>query len=185
MRKIVYSLTASLDGFFEGPDREIDWHRVDDELHQHMNDLYRDVSAFLTGRITHELMTRAWPPVAADPDASAAMADFAAIWCAKPKHVFSTTWQDTTWNTTIHREVDVEEIRRLQREPGEYMSVGGPDLARTFRELDLIDEYRVYTYPVLIGRGRPMFPPVDARADLRLVDLHRFGNGVTLQRYAR
>jgi dihydrofolate reductase len=185
MRKILYSLTVSLDGFFEGPDREIGWHRVDDELHRHMNDLYRDVSAFLTGRITHELMTTAWPPVAADRHATGPMADFAAIWCAKPKHVFSKTWQHTDWNTTIHREVDVEEIRRLQREPGEYMSVGGPDLARTFRELDLIDEYRVYTYPVLIGRGRPMFPPVDARAELRLVDLRRFGNGVTLQHYAR
>ena len=185
MRKIVYSLTASLDGFVEGPNREIDWHQVDDELHQHLNDLYRDVSAFLTGRVTHELMTAAWPAVAADPAATGTMAEFAAIWCAKPKHVFSRTWQRTDWHTTVHREVDVEQIRALQREPGGDMSVGGPDLARTFRELDLVDEYRIYTCPVLIGRGRPMFPEVDARADLRLVDQRQFGNGVTLRHYTR
>jgi len=185
MRKIVFSLSTSLDGFIEGPDREIDWHLVDDELMAHMNEVFRPMSAFLTGRVTHELMAKDWPAVMALPDPAMLMADFASIWGPKPKYVFSRTLDRADWNATIVRDVVVDEIRELQRQPGGDMAVGGPVLATRFRELDLIDEYRVYVHPIVIGRGRPMFPPADTRADLRLVDMHRFGNGVALLHYAR
>ena len=185
MRKIVLSLSMSLDGFIEGPNREIDWHLVDDELMGHLVDLHRGISAFVSGRVTHELMVRDWPPIAADPDAPPLMADFAAIWVPKPKIVFSRTLETSDWNTSVKREVVVEEIRELQAQPGGDMALGGPELAAAFRELDLIDEYRVYVHPVLIGRGRPLFHPTDARSDLRLIDTHRFGNGVALLHYAR
>jgi dihydrofolate reductase len=185
MRKIVFSLAVSLDGFFEGPNHEIDWSLVDDELLAHMNDQFRDASAFLTGRITHELMLRTWPAVAADPDATPLMADFASIWVPKPKYVFSRTIDHTEANATVRPEVVAEEIRELQRQPGGDMVVGGPELARTFRELDLIDEYWVYVHPVLIGRGRPMFQPTDARSSLSLASVRTFGNGVVRMGYAR
>ncbi|QUQ71256.1 dihydrofolate reductase family protein [Kutzneria sp. CA-103260] len=185
MRKIVFSLSTSLDGFFEGPDREIDWSLADDELLAHMNDQFRDASAFLTGRITHELMAAAWSGVADDPDATPLMADFASIWVPKPKYVFSRTVDHAECNATVKREVVVEEIRELQRQPGGDMVVGGPDLARTFRDLDLIDEYWIYVHPVLIGRGHPMFQPTDARSSLTLADTRSFGNGVVRLRYTR
>jgi dihydrofolate reductase len=185
MRRIVFSLSVTLDGFFEGPEHEIDWSRVDDELMAHMNDRFRDTSLYLTGRITHELMAEAWSATGADPDAPPLAAEFASLWLPTPKLVFSRTIDTAECNASVRREVDVEEIRALQREPGGDMVLGGPDLARTFRELDLIDEYSVYVHPVLIGRGRPMFQPVDGRTGLALADVLTFGNGVVRLRYAR
>jgi dihydrofolate reductase len=88
------------------------------------------------------------------------------------------------WNTTIAREVVPEEVRALKEQPGGDLVVGGPNLAATFREHDLIDEYRVYVNPVLLGAGTPMFRPSD-RQDLRLVETRTFGVGVVLLRYQR
>lgn len=185
MRRIVFSLSVSLDGFFEGPNHEIDWSRVDDELMAHMNDQFRDTSMYLTGRITHQLMAAAWSATGADPDAPALAAEFASIWLPTPKYVFSRTLDHADCNATVKRAVDVEEIRALQRQPGGDMVAGGPDLARTFRELDLIDEYRVYVHPVLIGRGRPMFHAADERIGLTLASARTFGNGVVRLSYTR
>ena len=89
------------------------------------------------------------------------MLEFARIWLDMPKFVFSRTGGSTDWNTTVVREVDPEEIRRLQAEPGGDMVVAGADLADTFRRLDLIDEYRLYVNPILLGSGTPMFRPAD------------------------
>jgi dihydrofolate reductase len=86
-------------------------------------------------------------------------------------------------NATIRREIDADEVRKLAAE-GDVV-VGGADLITEFRERDLVDEYRVFGHPVLIGRGKRLFPQVDAGADLRLVDTHRFGNGVVLLHYLR
>lgn len=80
MRKIVLMMSVSLDGYIEGPDHDISWHRVDDELHQHFNDIAREMGAFLDGRVTHELMADFWPTADQDPEASAPVAEFAAIW---------------------------------------------------------------------------------------------------------
>ncbi|OPC82378.1 deaminase [Embleya scabrispora] len=183
MRKIVYWSSMSLDGFMEGPNREIDWHLVDDELHAHINERLRTMSAFLQGRVVHELMADFWPTADADPENTGPMVEFAAIWRDMPKIVFSRTWERTDWNTTIKREVVPEEIMALKAEPGGDMVVGGADLAATFQRLGLIDEYVVYVYPVLIGRGKPMFRPTDDKTNLRLVENRAFGNGVALLRY--
>ncbi|CAM5688921.1 hypothetical protein SAURM35S_00876 [Streptomyces aurantiogriseus] len=105
MRKIVLMMSMSLDGYIEGPDRDISWHRVDDELHQHFNDTAREMGGFLDGRVTHELMAGFWPTADQDPEAPAPVAEFAAIWREKPKIVYSRTLQHADWNTTIVREV--------------------------------------------------------------------------------
>ncbi|GCD97352.1 dihydrofolate reductase family protein [Embleya hyalina] len=183
MRKIVYWSSMSLDGFMEGPNREIDWHLVDDELHEHINERLGKMGAFLQGRVVHELMADFWPTADADPESTGPMVEFASIWRDMPKIVFSRTWERTDWNTTIKREVVPEEIMALKAEPGGDMVVGGADLAATFQRLGLIDEYVVYVYPVLIGRGRPMFRPTDHKTNLRLVENRSFGNGVALLRY--
>lgn len=184
MRKIILWMSVSLDGFFEGPKRELDWHLVDEELHRYFNRELTDMGAFLEGRVMHELMADYWPSADQDPDAPEVVKEFAAIWREMPKVVYSRTLERAGWNTTIAREVVPEEIRALQEQPGGDMVVGGADLARTFRRLDLIDEYRLYVHPVLIGEGRPLFGP-DGMVGLRLLDTHTFGNGVVMLHYAR
>jgi dihydrofolate reductase len=113
------------------------------------------------------------------------MKEFASIWRDMPKIVFSRTLDRADWNTTIRREVDPDEIRALKQEPGGDMAVGGADLAKTFRRHDLIDEYRLYIHPVLVGSGRQLFGRADAPTGLRLVGTRTFGNGVVLLHHAR
>ena len=183
MRKIVVMMSVSVDGFMEGPNREIDWHLVDEELHQHFNDELATMGAFLDGRVTYELMAAYWPTADRDPASTAPEVEFARIWRDMPKLVFSTTLERADWNTTIVREVDPEAIAALKAQPGGDLVVGGADLAAAFRRLDLVDEYRLYVHPVVLGRGKPLFAPEDTRTGLRLVGTRIFGNGVVLLRY--
>jgi dihydrofolate reductase len=185
MRKIVLHMSVSLDGFFEGPDHDIGWHLVDDELHAYLNQQLATMSAFLSGRVTHELMAEFWPTADHDPESSEPMKEFAGIWRNMPKIVFSRTLTSADWNTTVRHEVDPDEIRALKDQPGGDMVLGGADLAETFRAHDLIDEYRLYVNPVLLGQGRRLFGPADAPSHLRPVETRTFGNGVVLLRYER
>ena len=111
------------------------------------------------------------------------MREFAGIWRDMPKIVYSRTLERADWNTTIVREVVPEEVRALKAQPGGDLALGGADLAATFRQHDLIDEYHLYVHPVLIGRGKPLFAAADERTDLRLTGSRVFGNGVVLLRY--
>ena len=183
MRKIVVQLGVSLDGFFEGPDHDISWHLVDEELHSYINAQLATASAFLEGRVTQELMAAYWPAADEDPAASAPEKEFAGIWRAMPKVVFSRTRDEVPWATELRREVDPEEIRALQQRPGGDMVLGGPDLTATFRRLDLVDEYRLFVMPVLIGRGRRLFGDAGSSTGLELLETRRFGNGVVMLRY--
>jgi dihydrofolate reductase len=184
MRKIVLMMGVSLDGFIEGPNREIDWHVVDDELHRHMNDYLATIGGFLHGRVVYEGMAAVWPTAAQDPAITGPMKEFAPIWLDKPKYVFSRTLARADWNTTILREVVPEQIRALKAEPGGDLALGGADVAASFIRQGLVDEYRIYVHPVVIGRGKPLFPLSDARTPLRLAETRAFGNGVVLLRYA-
>lgn len=185
MRKIVVVISISLDGYFEGLDRDISWHIVQDELHQYMNDYLGPMSAFLDGRLTHELMATYWPTADQEPNAPGPIVEFARIWRDMPKYVFSRTLQaQSGWNTTLRHEVDPDEIRQLKAQPGGDMAVGGPNLVQTFRRLGLIDEYHVLVHPVVLGRGHPLFPPSDTREPLRLLETRQFSGGVVLLRYA-
>jgi dihydrofolate reductase len=185
VRKIVVMMSVSVDGFIEGPDRELDWHLVDDELHRHFNEQLGAMGAFLNGRVTYELMAAFWPTADTDPASTGPMVEFARIWRDMPKLVFSRTLERADWNATVVHEVVPDQIRRLKAEPGGDLALGGADLAAAFRRQDLIDEYRLYVHPVLIGRGKPLFQPSDARTGLRLAQTRPFGNGVVLLRYTR
>jgi dihydrofolate reductase len=176
-------MSVSLDGFIEGPNREIDWHKVDEELHSHFNEELRAMGAFLSGRVTYELMAAFWPTADADPASTGPMVEFASIWRDMPKIVYSSTLEQAGWNTTIKRDVVAEEIRELKGEPGGDLVLSGADIAAAFMRHDLIDEYRLYVHPVVIGRGKPLFPASDAKFDLRLAETRAFGNGVVLLRY--
>ncbi|MFF8970585.1 dihydrofolate reductase family protein [Streptomyces sp. NPDC014995] len=183
MRKIVLMMSVSLDGYLEGPDRDISWHRVDDELHQHFNDTVRHLGGLLSGRVTHDLMAAFWPTADADPAATATTAEFAGIWRDTPKIVYSRTLQHAAWNTTIVRDVVPDEVMALKEQPGGDLGLGGADLAAVFLRHGLVDEIRLYVHPVLIGRGKPLFPHADTTTALHLTESRTFGNGVALLRY--
>jgi dihydrofolate reductase len=183
MRKIVLMMGMSLDGYIEGPDRDISWHRVDDELHTHMNATIGAMGGLLHGRVVYELMAAYWPTADADPDAPASVREFAPIWRDLPKVVYSRTLTKVDWNSTLVREVVPEEVRALKAQPGGDLALGGVELGTSFLRLGLVDELRIYVHPVLVGRGKPLFPPADTLTSLRLVESHTFGNGVVLLRY--
>jgi dihydrofolate reductase len=185
MRKVVFMMSVSLDGFFAGADGGLEWQSVDAELHCHFNQWLGAAGAFLDGRVTYELMAGYWPTADADPAASAEVAGFARIWRDMPKIVYSRTLERADWSTTVVRDVDPAEIRALKAQPGGDLVLGGASLADTFRQHDLIDEYRIYIQPVLLGHGRPLFQPSRASAALQLAESRTFGNGVVLLRYIR
>jgi dihydrofolate reductase len=183
MRKLIYSFGVSLDGFMAGPAGEIDWSLVDEELHEFHNDQEREFGAHLYGRRLWETM-RVWQTVEDDPSAPEYMREFSRIWKPAPKVVFSTTLPALEGNARLVREGAVEEVARLKEEPGGPLTVGGAGLASTLIQQGLVDEYRLFLNPVVLGRGRPFFPPLDDRISLALVDTRTFGSGVVYLRYA-
>jgi dihydrofolate reductase len=130
-------------------------------------------------------MAAYWPTADADPSAPAYVVDFARIWRDMPKVVFSTTLGRVDWNSRLVRDNIAEEITRLKAQPGKDMDVGGPTIAATFMRLGLIDEYRPFVHPVVLGSGTPFFPTLDRPANLRLAETRTFGSGVVYLRYQR
>ncbi|MEU3778162.1 dihydrofolate reductase family protein [Streptomyces sp. NPDC032472] len=187
MRKIVLMMSVSLDGYIEGPERQIDWHTVDDELHRHFNEELSAVGGFLHGRVMYELMAGVWPTADADPAITGPMAEFADIWLRTPKYVYSRTLEqeDVGWNSTVVRDVVPAEVAALKAAGDGDLVLGGADLAAAFLRQDLVDAYRIYVHPVRIGRGRPLFPREGGPVPLRLEGTRAFGSGVVRLSYAR
>jgi dihydrofolate reductase len=130
-------------------------------------------------------MAAYWPTAEDNPAAHAIEREYARIWKPKPKIVFSTTLEQVGWNSRLVRGNVAEEVSRLKAQPGITMSVGGPGLASSFMQLGLIDEYRLYVHPVILGGGKAMFPQLRDKIGLRLVETHTFGSGVVLLHYQR
>ncbi|TLM80734.1 dihydrofolate reductase [Pseudarthrobacter sp. NamE2] len=185
MHKIILQNAVSVDGFFEGPGRDISWHLVDEELHQHMNDELAAMGGFIEGRVTFELMAEYWPAADQNPDSSPAEVQFADIWRDTPKYVFSRTLTEAPWNSTVFADVVPEQIAELKAQAGGDLVMSGADLAASFLRKDLIDEFRIYVNPVVLGEGRRMLSPAEYKANLRLMESRAFGNGVVLLRYER
>src|SRR5207249_8025059 len=120
-----------------------------------------------------------------DPSSTGPMVEFARIWRDMPKIVYSRTLERADWNTTVVREVVAEEVMELKAQTGGDLALGGADLAAAFMRLDLIDEYRLYVHPVVIGGGKPLFREGGPSMNLRLAETRAFGNGVVLLHYER
>src|SRR5436305_5395838 len=185
MTKVILFVQISLDGFFEGPKKEIDWSMVDDELHAHVNEVLGTMGGFLSGRGAYELMAGYWPTADADPASSPAVKEFARIWREMPKVVYSKTLTSAGWNTTIARDVVREEVEALKLNAEGDLIVGGGELGAAFMAQDLIDEYRIYVHPIRIGEGNRLFPPSKERVSLRLVESRASWYAVALLRYGR
>jgi len=158
---------------------------VDDELHSHFNEQLGAMGAFLNGRVMYELMAGFWPTADTDPSSTVPMVEFARIWRDMPKIVYSRTLEHADWNAIVVRDVVVEDVMELKAQPGGDLALGGVDIAAAFMRDDLIDEYRLYVHPVVIGGGKPLFQASDTKTDLQLAETRPFGNGVVLLRYQR
>jgi len=184
MRKLIYSMGVSLDGFIAGPGGEIDWSAPDEELHRFHNQQARETGAELYGRRLYEVM-RYWETADDQPSAPEHELEFARIWKDTPKIVFSRTLEKVEANARLVRDSAAEEVARLKAQPGNNLAVAGAGLASTFMKLGLIDEYRLFISPVILGGGTPYFPPLEERINLELVETRTFGSRVVYVRYQR
>ncbi|HEX7300090.1 MAG TPA: dihydrofolate reductase family protein [Solirubrobacteraceae bacterium] len=182
MRKVIYSMGVSLDGFIAGPHGEIDWGAPDEELHRFHNEQTRELGAHLCGRRLYETMVY-WETADQDPSAPDFVLEFARIWQDLPKIVFSTTLDSVQGNARLVTDGVAEEVARLKEQPGKDLAVGGAGLASSLIELGLVDEYRLFISPVVLGAGTPYFPTVEERINLELVETRTFGSRVVYVRY--
>ncbi len=183
MRGLVYSMNVSLDGYIKGPDGSFDWATPDEELHRFHGEQVRQAGVSLCGRNLYETM-KVWETLDQEPGAADYMVDFAEVWRATPKIVFSQTLEAVEGaNTTLATEDVVEVARQLKAEDGGEISVGGAGLAATLARAALIDEYRLFINPVLAGGGTPFFPPLAEQVDLELLESRTFGSRVVYLRY--
>jgi dihydrofolate reductase len=181
MAKLSYTAITSLDGFIEDEKGSFDWGVPDPELHAYINDLARPIGTELYGRRMYETMA-VWQTVEG-PDIAPEEADFAELWRAVDKVVYSRTLPAvTTPRTRLEREFDPEAVRRLKDDVDHEISVSGPNLAAHAFRAGLIDEVNLFVFPVVVGGGKPGLPR-DIRIDLELVDERRFGNGAVHLRY--
>jgi dihydrofolate reductase len=178
MGKLIYMFNVSLDGFVETVDHGLDWTAVDDELHTWFNDQTRALDAELYGRRLYEVMAEYWPTGESDPASTEPMREFARIWNAMPRIVFSTSLQRVGPGCRLVTGDVGDRLAELRAEfPGD-LSVGGPTLAAAFIERGLVDEYRLVVHPIILGAGTPMFPNLRERLGLRLRETHTFQSGV-------
>ena len=183
MRNVTYSMGMSLDGYIVGPDGDFNWTAPGDEVFRFVTDEIREVGVHLLGRRLYETMLY-WEAADQDPSLADSILEWAALWKALPKVVFSTTLSAVQGNTRLASDGLAEEIERLRAEHGTGdIAIGGATLAAEAAALGLIDEYRPRVYPVLVGGGTPYFPQHEHRVDLELVETRAFSSNVVYLRY--
>jgi len=181
MRKMILYMLTTLDGFYEGPNKEIDWHNVDEEFNEFAIEQLNSVDVLLFGRVTYELMASYWPTPAAttnDPIVADKMNSL-------PKIVFSKTLSSVEWqNTRLVKENIAEEISKLKQQPGKDLIIfGSSDLAVTLIQHGLIDEYRIMVNPVVLGNGKHLFKGINHKLNLKLLKTKTFRSGNVLLYY--
>lgn len=181
MRRLLYLMNTSLDGYVEGPDGSFAWTVHDEEVHRFHSQLARDLGANLYGRRMYETM-KVWQDLDGDPTAPDHYLEYARIWKEKPKVVFSTTLDSVGPNCRLVKTDAVAEVARLKEEPGGDLAVSGPGLASSLARAGLIDEYRLVVNPILLGGGKPY---LRQQTSLRLVETRTFRSGAVYLRYQR
>src|SRR2546423_405361 len=177
MAKLIYSAMASLDGYVEDERGRFDWAAPDEEVHAFVNDLERPVGTYLYGRRMYETMVF-WESPPDLPDEPPVVQDFAEIWQAAEKIVYSRTLATVASDRTrLERAFDPEAIRRLKATADRDLTVGGPELAAQAIAAGLVDEYHLFLVPVLVGGGKRSLPDDNVRATLELLAERRFRAG--------
>jgi dihydrofolate reductase len=180
--KLISSALTSLDGYVADEDGKFDWAAPDEEVHNFVNDLERPVGTYLYGRQMYDVM-RAWETMDTLADQPAVIRDYAEIWRAADKIVYSRTLETVSSpRTRIERDFDPEAVRQLKAQAGRDITVGGPDLAAQAIKARLVDEYHLFVTPVVVGGGKQSLPD-NVRLELELLDERRFRNGVVHLHY--
>ena len=182
MSKLIYSMGVSLDGFIAAADGTFDWSAPDEELHRFHNRQTQELGAVILGRRLYEVMSY-WETADQDPTLGEPELEFARIWQEIPKVVFSRTLDSVEGKARLATDSPAEELARLREEVGGDLSVGGAGLAATFVEQGLVDEFRQFVNPVVVGGGTPFFPSLDRTIDLKLVEERVFGSRVVYLRH--
>ncbi|WP_236794195.1 dihydrofolate reductase family protein [Amycolatopsis sp. GM8] len=182
MAKLIYSAIASLDGYVEDEHGGFEWAAPDEEVHAFVNELERPIGTYLYGRRMYETMMY-WETVPASADESKAFQDFAEIWRAAEKIVYSRTLQKpSTVRTRIEADFDPAAIQRLKASADRDLSIGGAELGGEALAAGLVDEVHLLLGPILVGGGKRALPD-GVRLQLELMDEHRFGSGVVHLHY--
>lgn len=180
MRKIIVTEWVTLDGFVAGPNGEMDWVMVEDEMGQYEYDLLSAADTLLLGRVTYESFAGAWPYVPDNPSASEGEKAYARLLNAMRKIVFSRTLEKADWhNSSLAKEIVPAEIERMKQEPGKDIVIyGSASLIQELTNLGLIDEYQLMVHPVVLGSGKPFFKDTKDRVNLKLTKTRTFPSGV-------
>jgi len=182
MAKLIYAALASLDGYVEDEAGTFDWAAPDEEVHAFVNDLERSIGTHLYGRRMYETMVF-WENVSIEADEPAVFRDYAEIWRAAQKVVFSRTLETvSSARTRIERDFDPDAIRQLKQSSGSDISVGGAELAGQAMGAGLVDECHLFVFPIVVGGGKRALPD-GVRARLELLDERRFDGGVVHLHY--
>jgi dihydrofolate reductase len=182
MAKLIYVANVSLDGYIEDAHGSFDWTAPNDELFSFITNVVRPVGTYLYGRRMYETMA-VWETQPALAAQSELMADFANIWKAADKVVYSTTLDVvSTACTRLERRFEPDAVRDMKSSAPSDLTVGGPALAAHALNAGLVDECQLFVYPVTVGEGKPAFPS-DAHLELDLLEEQRFGNGVVNLHY--
>ena len=182
MRKLIYGMIVSVDGFIEDRNGKIEWTTPDEEIHRHFNTLERDTVLHLCGRKLYEVM-EFWRTAEQTQSLNDYEIEFARLYLSKSKVVYSKTLEKVAPGDNLIREIDIEYIKNQKKLPGEYISIGGADLAGSFMQLNLIDEIRLYILPIVLGGGKPMFHSQQHKFNMKLVETKNFESGMILLRY--
>jgi dihydrofolate reductase len=176
MRKVIVSIMLSLDGSFEGPNKDLDWHVWDDEMENYMDDFLNTVDAILLGRVAYQLLADYWP---------SSTQKVAPNMNNIPKIVFSKTLEKVEWkNSSLIKENIKEEMLRLKQQPGKDLVLfAGADITSTFLQLGLIDEYRIIVNPVILSNGKPFFKDMNDKLSLKLLNTKKFSCGNVILHY--
>jgi dihydrofolate reductase len=184
MARLVFSMGASLDGFVEDPNGDIGFSAPAEDVHRLANEEAREAGAFLFGRRLFEVMEPYWPDAVDKTDIDEVEREFAREYVKTPRIVFSDTLESVPEGVRLVRsDQAIAEVTRLKEQPGADLHVGGPTLAASL--FDLIDEFRLFVHPVLVGGGKPFFPTGHDPAMLRLVESRPLSHGVLHLRYER
>jgi dihydrofolate reductase len=179
MRKIIFSIPITLDGYIEGPNRELDWVIADDELHDFATQLLKNADIILYGRVTYELMLHSWPTVTSTSSMPKSMIEFANALNPMSKIVYSRTLKNVEWNTKLMDTLLPEEILKMKSQEGSDIVLGGGAMiAQAFMQHNLIDEYQLLVQPVAIGIGKPLFNGIHDKLKMNLKWSQPFRSGV-------
>jgi dihydrofolate reductase len=179
MRKLIASINMSLDGFCNH-----DAFNPDEELLQDFNELFSEADTIVFGRVTYQLMENSWPQIVKRPTGIKAFDEFAVLIDNISKIVFSNTLNNVYWKNTRLATRDLkEEVIYLKQQSGKNILVGGPGLIATFSEPCIIDEYRLYIHPAVLGNGLPLFKNISERINLKLIKSKVLGSGVVALNY--